>query len=159
MATEILERLRFPRKQIEAVAAAVRHHMQFKDAPQMRKATLRRLLMRPTFPMELALHRLDCLGSHGRLDVYEFLVAQAEELRHQPQIRPPLLTGDDLIKLGLKPGPAMGKLLAEIRERQLADELRDKKAARNWVIERMRCDPMWTSPRAKKPGGAAQPGP
>ena len=77
MATEILERLRFPRKQIEEVVEAVRHHMQFKDAPQMRKATLRRLLMRPTFPLELELHRLDCLGSHGRLDVYDFLVAQA----------------------------------------------------------------------------------
>ena len=52
--------------------------MQFKDALQMRKSTLRRLLMRPTFPLELELHRLDCLGSHGRLDVYDFLVAQAQ---------------------------------------------------------------------------------
>ena len=65
------------------------------------------------------MHRLDCLGSHGRLDVYDFLVAQAAELEQQPQIRPPLLTGDDLIALGMKPGPAMGALLAEIREKQL----------------------------------------
>jgi len=137
MATQILTRLRFPRKQIEAVAKAVRYHMQFKDAPQMRKATLRRLLLRPTFPLELALHRLDCLGSHGRLDVWEFLKAQAEALKHQPQIHPPLLTGDDLIKLGMKPGPAMGKLLAEIREKQLADELRTKAAARAWARRRM----------------------
>ena len=42
----------------------------------MRKATLRRMLMRPTFPLELQLHRVDCLGSHGRLDVYDFLVEQ-----------------------------------------------------------------------------------
>ena len=137
MAIEILERLRFPRKQTEAVSTAVRYHMQFKDAPQMRKATLRRLLMRPTFPLELALHRLDCLGSHGRLDVYDFLVAEAEALKHQPQIRPPLLTGDDLIKLGMKPGPAMGALLAELRERQLADELKTKQAARTWVKTRL----------------------
>jgi poly(A) polymerase len=133
MAEEILERLRFPRKQIEAVAAAVRYHMQFKDAPQMRKATLRRMLLRKTFPLELALHRLDCLGSHGRLDVYEFLTAQAAELARQPHIRPPLLTGKDLINLGLKPGPAMGRLLAELRERQLQDELKTKAAARQWV--------------------------
>ena len=77
MAEAILERLRFPRKQIEDIVQAVRYHMQFKDALQMRKSTLRRLLMRPTFPLELELHRLDCLGSHGRLDVYDFLVAQA----------------------------------------------------------------------------------
>lgn len=133
MAEEILERLRFPRKQIEEVATAVRHHMQFKDAPHMRKATLRRMLLRDTFPLELALHRLDCLGSHGLLDIYEYLLVQAAELANQPEIRPPLLTGLDLIELGLKPGPAMGKLLAEIREKQLQDELRTPDEARQWV--------------------------
>jgi poly(A) polymerase len=137
MAAEILERLRFPRKQIEDIAKAVRHHMQFKDALQMRKSTLRRLLLRPTFPLELELHRLDCLGSHGRLDVYDFLVAQAEQLKHQPQIHPPLLTGDDLIKLGMQPGPAMGRLLAELREKQLADEIKTKQRARTWVRQHL----------------------
>src|SRR5205807_10507118 len=52
MASEILERLRFPRKQIDAVVKAVRCHMQFKDTLEMRKSTLRRLLLRPTFPLE-----------------------------------------------------------------------------------------------------------
>jgi poly(A) polymerase len=133
MAGEILERLRFPRKQIEEIVKAVRGHMQFKDALQMRKATLRRLLLRPTFPLELELHRLDCLGSHGRLDVYDFLVRQAKELEQQPQMRPPLLTGDDLIALGMKPGPALGALLAEIREKQLQDELATAAEARKWA--------------------------
>ena len=137
MAAEILERLRFPRKQIEEIVKAVRYHMQFKDALQMRKSTLRRLLMRPTFPLELELHRLDCLGSHGRLDVYDFLVAQAKQLEQQPQIRPPLLTGDDLIALGMKPGPALGALLAEIREKQLQDELQTKAEARKWAKGRI----------------------
>lgn len=134
----ILERLRFPRKAIEAVAASVRHHMQFKDAPRMRKATLRRMLLRSTFPLELALHRLDCVGSHGRLDVYEFLVAQAEALTREPALRPPLLTGHDLIALGFKPGPALGALLAELREKQLQDELRTPEEARQWAGRRRR---------------------
>jgi poly(A) polymerase len=133
MARDILNRLRFPKKQIEEIVACVLHHMQFKDVKQMRKATLRRLLLRETFPLELELHRLDCLGSHGSLDHYEFLVGQAEELKKTPAIRPPLLTGDDLIKLGMKPGPAMGAMLNEIREKQLADELKDKREAKAWV--------------------------
>jgi len=137
MAEEILERLRFPRKQIEEITAAVRFHMQFKDAPQMRKATLRRMLLRETFPLELALHRLDCLGSHGMLDIHDFLVTQSAELAEQPEIRPPLLTGEDLIALGLKPGPAMGRLLAELREQQLQDELKTPAAARDWVKVRI----------------------
>jgi len=137
MAAEILERLRFPRKQIDEVVQAVRCHMQFKDVPEMRKSTLRRLLLRPTFPLELSLHKLDCLGSHGRLDVHDFLVAQASELEQQPDLRPPLLTGDDLIALGLKPGPALGALLAEIREKQLQDELTTKAQARRWARKRI----------------------
>ena len=137
MAGEILERLRFPRKQIDEVIKAVLFHMQFKDALQMRKSTLRRLLMRPTFPLELELHRLDCLGSHGRLDVYDFLAAQARQLEAQPHIRPPLLKGDDLMALGLKPGPALGALLAEIREKQLQDELKTKAGARKWAKARI----------------------
>lgn len=138
IAEQIMGRLRFPRKDIEAVVKAVRHHMQFKDALQMRRSTLRRLLMRPTFPLELELHRVDCLGSHGRLEVYEFLVEQARELERQPEIRPALLTGDDLMALGMKPGPAMGKLLADIREKQLQGELTTAAEARRWVKQTMK---------------------
>jgi len=136
MAEQILERLKFPRKQIDDIVTAVRCHMQFKDATEMRTSTLRRLLMRPTFPLELALHRLDCLGSHRRLDVYDFLLEKAKELEAQPEIRPPLLTGNDLIAMGMKPGPAMGALLAEIREKQLQDELKTSDDARAWIRER-----------------------
>src|SRR5581483_8997062 len=133
MAEKILERLRFPRKQIEEIVACVLHHMQFKDVKQMRKATLRRLLLRETFPLELELHKLDCLGSHGSLEYYDFLRDSAEELQRKPEIKPPLLTGKDLIALGMKPGPAMGKLLDEIREKQLADELKNARQAKTWV--------------------------
>jgi poly(A) polymerase len=133
LAERILTRLRFPRKQIEEIVACVRQHMQFKDVKQMRKATLRRLLWRETFPLELELHRLDCLGSHGDLGHYEFLMEQAAELKQKPAIRPPLLTGTDLIALGLKPGPAMGELLEEVREKQLQDELKTPGEAKTWV--------------------------
>src|SRR5207237_2242757 len=138
MAQDILERLRFPRKHIDEVVHAVRCHMQFKDAPQMRKATLRRLLMRPTFPLELELHRLDCLGSHRMLDVYEFLVAQAKELENQPEIIPPLLTGDDLLAMGVQPGPHMGALLHELREKQLQDELKTPEEAKAWIAQALK---------------------
>jgi len=133
MAEKMLQRLRFPKKQTEEIVACVRHHMQFKDVKQMRKATLRRLLLRETFPLELELHRLDCLGSCGDLAHYDFLVEQAEALQRQPKIRPPLLTGDDLIALGIRPGKALGALLAEIRELQLADELKTPREARAWL--------------------------
>jgi poly(A) polymerase len=137
MAARVLERLRFPRKQAEEIVTAVRQHMQFKDVLGMRKSTLRRLLLRPTYPLELELHRLDCLGSHGRLDLYEFLVGQAKQLEDRPALHPPLITGRDLLALGMKPGPAMGGLLAQIREKQLQDELRTPEEARAWARQRL----------------------
>ncbi|HVV72819.1 MAG TPA: CCA tRNA nucleotidyltransferase [Verrucomicrobiae bacterium] len=137
MAEQILQRLRFPRKQIEEIVQAVRCHMQFKDVPHMRKATLRRLILRPTFPLELELHRLDCQGSHGQLDIYEFLVEQAKEMDKRPDILPSLLSGDDLMALGMQPGPAMGALLAELREKQLQDEITTPAQARSWVQEQL----------------------
>jgi poly(A) polymerase len=133
VAETVLQRLKFPRKQTDEIVAAVRHHMQFKDAPKMRKATLRRMLLRETFPLELELHRLDCLGSHRRLDIYDFLCEQRAYLDAQPHLLPPLLTGDDLITLGLKPGPQIGALLHALRDKQLAEELRTADEARDWV--------------------------
>ena len=137
MARSILERLRFPRRQTAEIVKCVRQHMQFKDVLGMRKSSLRSLLLRSTFPLELELHRIDCLGSHGRLDHYEFLVQQAKQLDQEPTIRPPLISGRDLIAMGLRPGPAMGRLLKEIREKQLQDELRTKAEARGWIREQL----------------------
>ena len=132
---ELLDRLRFPRREVDEVSAAVLHHMQFKDAPRMRRATRRRMILRPTYPLELELHRLDCLGSHGRLDGYECLRREQEALAQQPALIPPLLRGDDLLALGLPPGPPLGRLLTEIRDRQLEGELKTRQEALAWAHE------------------------
>jgi putative nucleotidyltransferase with HDIG domain len=137
LAEAILLRLKFPRRQIEEIVACVRHHMQFKDVPHMRKATLRRLLMRPTFPLELELHRLDCAGSHHNLSIYHSLVTEAAQLEANPQLRPPLLHGQDLIEMGWAPGPALGQVLREIREKQLQDELTTTAEALAWARQRI----------------------
>lgn len=137
MAEEILQRLKFPRQQTDCIVAAVLHHMQFKDAPHMRKSTLRRMLLRETFALELDLHRLDCLGSHRRLDIYDFLVEQRGHLNDRPHLLPPLLSGHDLIALGVKPGREMGEWLHEVREKQLGEELATADEAREWLRARL----------------------
>jgi len=123
MAGVILERLRFPRKQIDAIVFTVLKHMNLAAAPKMRKAKLRRMLLRPTFALELEQHRIDCLGSHRKSDIYDFLCAEQAALADQPALIEPLVKGADLIELGIKPGPKMGKLLNEIRDQQLAETI------------------------------------
>ena len=109
MAEEIMRRLRFSGVEIEATVEMVRQHMVFKDVPKMREAKLKRFMARPTFDDEMELHRVDCEGSHRMLDNYEFLLRKREEFANEPIIPPPLVRGDDLIALGLKPGPNLAK--------------------------------------------------
>ncbi|MFQ3168158.1 MAG: poly(A) polymerase [Limisphaerales bacterium] len=135
MTVEIMNRLRFPKANSAVVKTCVRHHMQLKAAQQMRRATLRKLFLRPTFPAELALHRLDSLASSGRLENYEFLEAKFAEFQNQPELQKPLVDGGDLIALGQAPGAKLGKLLSDIRNRQLAGELTTREQALAWVRE------------------------
>ena len=135
MALEIMNRLRFPKAESVAVKTCVRHHMQLKDAQQMRPATLRKLFLRPTFPVELALHRLDSLASSGKLDNFEFLEAKLGEFQDQPELQKPLVDGGDLIALGQLPGAELGRLLSDIRDRQLAGELTTREKALAWARE------------------------
>lgn len=129
MAEKILKRLRFSNEVIEAVLPAVRLHMSFKDTKKMRLSTLRRMMARPTFEDELELHRVDCASSHGLLDNYDFLQQQKEEFANQPLIPPALVTGQDLIALGLKPGPAFGKILQAVKDAQLENKISTREEA------------------------------
>ncbi|HEY1581558.1 MAG TPA: CCA tRNA nucleotidyltransferase [Chthoniobacterales bacterium] len=133
MTEEVMQRLRFSRAEIEATVEAVAQHMVFKDVPNMRVARLRRFMARPHFGDELELHRVDCLGSHGILDNYEFLKEKAEEFANEPIIPPPLVRGGDLIALGLRPGPRFGEILEAVETRQLEGTLRDRAAALAWL--------------------------
>jgi poly(A) polymerase len=133
MAEKIMRRLRFSGAEIEDTVEMVRQHMVFKDVPKMREAKLKRFMARPTFDEELELHRVDCEGSHRMLDNYEFLLRKREEFANEPIIPPPLVRGDDLIALGLKPGPKFGEILEEVETRQLEGNLRTREEALEWV--------------------------
>ena len=57
-------------------------------------------------------------------------------LVHQPDgpiNPPPLLTGHDLVRHGLQPGPRFAELLERIREGQLEGQIHSKKEALEWV--------------------------
>ncbi len=119
IARGLLNRLRFPNQVVEAVEALIGNHMKFMEAPRMRESTLKRFMRQPAFEEHMALHRLDCLSSHGHLDNYEFLRRKQEELPPEELKPAPLLTGKDLIAAGYRPGPMFGIVLSEIEDAQL----------------------------------------
>jgi poly(A) polymerase len=107
--------------------------MVFKDVQQMRVAKLKRFLARPHIDDELELHRVDCTSSHGMLDNYEYLNAKRAEFASEPLIPPPLVTGRDLIALGLLPGPRFSEILEAVQSRQLEGTLTTPAEALAWI--------------------------
>lgn len=133
MTEALMSRLRFSRAEIDATVEAVANHMVFKDVQQMRVAKLKRFLARPHIDDELELHRVDCTSSHGLLDNYEYLKAKREEFASEPLIPPPLITGRDLIDLGLRPGPRFSEILEAVQSRQLEGTLSSHDDAVAWI--------------------------
>jgi poly(A) polymerase len=129
MTEAIMLRFKYSNNMIEAVRQCVAFHMQFKDAPKMKLSTLKRMLARETFPTEMELHRIDCLGSHRDVTIYEFLKNKQAELG-VAEIKPPrLVTGQDVMALGVVEGPRIGQLLELIREAQLEGQIRTREEA------------------------------
>jgi poly(A) polymerase len=135
MTEGILTRLRFARRDIDAAVEAVANHMAFKDVQKMRVSRLKRFLARPTIADELLLHRVDCASSNGDLSNYSFLNEKIEEFSQAPLIPPPLLTGRDLLALGLPAGPAFKRILEEAQSRQLEGALTSREDALAWARE------------------------
>ncbi len=133
MAEVILRRLKLPTQEIKAIVIAVKGHMRFKDVQKMNKSTLRKLMGAETFDLELALHWLDCTGSHGLLDNYDFLLKKAEEMKNEPVLPERWISGRDLIDLGVRPGPRIGELLKVAYDAQLDGTFDTRENLINWI--------------------------
>ncbi|MEN6626609.1 MAG: CCA tRNA nucleotidyltransferase [Candidatus Sumerlaeia bacterium] len=140
MADAIGRRLKLSGRMRDEIRELVAHHMRFMDVRRMKRSTLRRLLGRCDFDLHLALHKADCLGSHNKLDSYEYCHRMrreiAEEDRERALIPAPFLDGKDLIDAGLRPGPAFGDILHEAHELQLEGELASRDEALAWLKRR-----------------------
>jgi poly(A) polymerase len=141
LARTVCERLRLSRISTERVVELVRHHLRFKDAPQMRPSTLKRFLRMDHFEDHLELHRVDCLGSHGLLDNYRFCRQKLAEFRRaevEDGLRPPrLINGHDLINAGYHPGPMFKRALALVEDLQLEGRVRTRQEALDELRRRL----------------------
>src|ERR1700691_4274008 len=123
MAEEICGRLRFSNHDAAQVLALVDNHMRFGHATRMNQSTLKRFLRLPGFDEHLELHRADSLASHRNLSTYEFVRQKLAEIPPE-KIRPvPLVTGDDLIAAGYKPGPKFREILGAVEDAHMEGRL------------------------------------
>ena len=129
MARVVMERLRFPRRETDRVVFLVGRHMVFKDIRQMRGAKVRRLMAEEAFPELLELHRADSAASHKDFSIYEWVRAFLDRLAGEPPLPPPLITGHDLIALGLPQGPRVGQVLRTVENARLDGQIRTRDEA------------------------------
>lgn len=141
IALEILTRFRYPNDTIDQALALVANHMRFMDAPRMNSSTLKRFLRMDRFHEHLALHRLDCLGSNGQFATWEFVKGKLEELPNEALRPARLLTGEDLIAAGYKPGPQMKVMLTAVEDAQLEGTIQSLPEALALVSERFPLGP------------------
>jgi len=133
MAQEICQRLRFSNDETAQILVLVDNHMRFSHATRMNQSTLKRFLRLPAFDEHLALHRADCLASHGNLSTYEFVRQKRDEIPPEKMRPSPLVTGDDLIAAGHVPGPKFREILNAVEDAQLEGRLLSRGAALDFV--------------------------
>ncbi|MBP7654810.1 HD domain-containing protein, partial [Candidatus Dependentiae bacterium] len=129
----IMKRLRFSNKDIREIKYIVLNHMKFMNVKEMRKSTLKKLIYRSTFEIELELHRLDCLSSHKNLENYYFLIEKRSEFENEKKLPKPFITGYDLIDLGIQPSPVFKKILSDVYNKQLEGKIKNKEEGLNEV--------------------------
>lgn len=133
MTEQLGRELRFSNEELEQVSALVENHMKFADVARMRESTLKRFIRMPKFDEHMALHRMDCLSSHGDLSLYEF-VKEKMERTPKEEIRPAvLINGQDLIAAGYEPGPRFKEILSAVEDAQLDGRLSLREQAMEFV--------------------------
>jgi len=119
MAEAICQRLRYSSAWTQRVSFLVAQHLRHCAADKMRGSTLKRFLRQDGIDELLELARIDALSSNGDLSHYRSCMDRLCELPAR-ELRPErLVSGHDLIALGLEPGPRFSEILKTVEDAQL----------------------------------------
>jgi poly(A) polymerase len=125
LAEAVGHRWRLARKETDRVAWLLKHRRSLEGARQQRWSQLQPLLINEGAEELIALHAAEATANADDLAFCrEQLARPAAELNP-----PPLLSGDNLIGIGIARGPGMARLLKAVRTAQLDGQARDREAA------------------------------
>jgi poly(A) polymerase len=133
MASEIAIRLKLSNAERERIEWLVKKHQFLCDARQMRPSKLKMMLVHPGIRELLQLHRADALASGRSTDHVEYceqLLGEWSEADLNPE---PFVSGHDLRRMGLEPGPKYKEILDKVREAQLDGTITSRSQALEMV--------------------------
>jgi poly(A) polymerase len=130
---EIALRLRLSNEERERAEWLVEKHQILCDVRQMRTSKVKTLLIHPGIRELIDLHRADALASGRSIEHVEYCEQLLREWSTDDLNPSPLLSGHDLARNGLEPGPAFKRLLDAVREAQLEGTVKTPKEAQELV--------------------------
>jgi poly(A) polymerase len=122
-------RLKLSNAECDRIQWLVEKHQYLCDAPTMRASKLKPILVHPGIGELLAMHRADSVASGRSVEHIDFCERMLRDTPPEELNPPPILTGDDLVALGWKPGALFKKVLDTVREAQLEGKIKTKDEA------------------------------
>jgi len=136
IARAICQKLKLSNALTTRITELVRQHQNFLNAKEMRPSTLKRFFRQDCFPELLALHKADRLGGNGDLEIWHWCKQKYESF-NEDQLQPtPLLTGNDLLELGIPQGTHYKVILEELESAQLDGKVSDNEDAIDFVLKK-----------------------
>jgi poly(A) polymerase len=132
LAGEIALRLKLSNAEHDRIVWLVEKHQYLCDAKAMKTAKLKTILSQPGIGELLALHRADALAWGRSVEHVEYCEYLLKEWGPDDLNPKPLLTGHDLTRRNLQPGPKFKELLDALREAQLDGTV--KTQAEAWAL-------------------------
>lgn len=139
---KMAEEMKFSNELTETMAEVAYDHMSLLDYENMKKSTIKRYMNKPHSDILLDVIEADVIGTGyaHKINPGTILKKMKEQFIEENSCNPePLVTGKDLISLGLKPGPSFSAILYKIQELQLEGEISEKEEAIK-IIEEMKND-------------------
>lgn len=136
IASNILRRLKFSKKDIDYICWLIQHHMMLNNLLEMPLGRQRHWFLMPQFKDLLALFSADIAGTDpANYEVYTKIAKLYEEtLKKIPKNPAALLSGEEIMAiLGIPPGKKIGEIATKLREKQLAHEINTKPQAKKWI--------------------------
>jgi poly(A) polymerase len=120
---DVCRRLKLSNDEIDRITWLVDHQLDLADAPSLPLSRLKRTLAHPYHLDLINLLRVRLLATESSLQPVLFCDEYLLQTPSSVIDPPPLLTGDTLKSLGMKPGPVFRDLLESVRDAQLNDQI------------------------------------
>ena len=126
-------RLKLSNAERERIVWLVEKHQYLADTKKMRPSKLKVILSEPGIHELLTLHRADALATGKSIEHVEFCEQRLRSWTPADLNPPMLITGHDLMELGVEPGPLFKELLDAVREAQLDETISTREQALDFL--------------------------